>query len=58
MSSVSEKIIVRGFKHVMDSQQKNTCVMVDDEGREVQITKAMVVSVCHQLLKQCRSIKN
>ena len=39
-------------------QKVNTCYMLDDDGREIQITTAMIRSVCHQLLKQCRTIKN
>ncbi|WP_409516593.1 PA1571 family protein, partial [Acinetobacter variabilis] len=27
-------------------------------GNEVQITASMIRSVCHQLLKQCRTIKS
>jgi hypothetical protein len=44
---------------VLDS--KNTHhrgYMLDAEGKEVQITTAMVRTVCTQLLKQCRNIKN
>jgi hypothetical protein len=32
--------------------------IVDDEGKEVRITSKMVKMACHQLLKQCRSIKS
>ena len=56
--NVTEKMITRGLQHVLENQAKNTCVMLDDKGREVHITKDMVVSVCHQLLKQCRRVKN
>ena len=56
--NVTEKMITRGLQHVLENQAKNTCVMLDDKGLEVHITKDMVVSVCHQLLKQCRSVKN
>ncbi|WP_171334162.1 PA1571 family protein [Acinetobacter sp. CFCC 10889] len=56
--TVSEKIITRNLQHVLDSQPKNTCVMLDENGKEVNITKDMVVTMCHQLLKQCRNIKN
>ncbi len=57
--NVTEKMIKRGLQHVLDNQPKSTtCVMLDDNGQEVHITKDMVVSVCHQLLKQCRSVKN
>ncbi|SPL70391.1 PA1571 family protein [Acinetobacter stercoris] len=56
--NISEQILKRGLKHVLDGQKKNTCYMLDENGREVQITKAMVVTVCQQVLKQCRNIKN
>ncbi|MDM1757333.1 MULTISPECIES: PA1571 family protein [Acinetobacter] len=56
--TVSEKIITRNLQHVLDNQPKNTCVMLDENGKEVSITKDMVVTMCHQLLKQCRNIKN
>ncbi len=56
--NVSEQIISRGLKTVLESQQKNACVMLNDQGQEVHVTKAMVVSVCQQLLRQCRNIKN
>ena len=56
--NVSEQIISRGLKTVLESQQKNACVMLNDQGQEIHITKAMVVSACQQLLRQCRSIKN
>lgn len=42
------------------SQQKTThqAYMLDEQGKEVMITTAMVRSVCHQLLQQCRMIKH
>lgn len=55
--NLGEKITKRGLKYVLESQNKNTCVMLDEQGKEVQITKAMVVTVCQQLLKQCRTIQ-
>lgn len=55
--NVSERIIHKGFQHILDSKKVNTCYMLDDDGREIQITTAMIRSVCHQLLKQCRTIK-
>jgi len=30
---------------------------LNDQGKEVPITTAMIRSVCHQLLNQCRTIK-
>ena len=56
--NIGEQILNSGIKHVVDSQKKGACVMLNDQGQEVHITKAMVVSVCQQLLNQCRSIKN
>ena len=56
--NVTENIISRGVQHVLDKKTENTCVMLDENGKEVHITKDMVVSVCHQLLKQCRNVKN
>lgn len=56
--SVRDKIIQQGLKHVLDSKALNTCYMLDEQGKEVPITTSMVRSVCYQLLKQCRSIKN
>jgi hypothetical protein len=56
--NVGEQILNSGIKHVVDSQKKNACMMLNERGQEVQITKAMVVSVCQQLLNQCRNVKN
>jgi hypothetical protein len=56
--NIGEQILHSGVKHVVDSQKKGACVMLNDQGQEVHITKAMVVSVCQQLLNQCRNIKN
>ena len=56
--NVSEQIFKSGMKSVLESQQKNACVMFNEQGQEVHVTKAMVVTVCQQLLKQCRNIKN
>ena len=56
--SVSEQLISRSIKHLLESQPKNTCVMLDDNGQEVKITKDMVVNVCHQLLNKCRNVKD
>ena len=56
--NVSETILTQGLKHMIDSKTAASCYMVDDQGKEVQITTAMIRNVCHQLLKQCRTIKN
>ena len=55
--NVSERLVNHGFKHVLDSYPVNTCYMVDSQGKEVQITTAMIRSACHQLLQRCRAIK-
>ena len=55
---IREQILSRGLKHVLDGQKSNTCYMLDEHGREIPITKAMVVTVCQQLLQHCRNIKN
>lgn len=54
---MSEKIIKQGIKNVLDNKNVHTGYIVDEQGKETQITTAMVRSVCYQLLKQCRSIK-
>ena len=55
--NITEQIHDSTSQHIVESQHKNTCVMLDDNGQEVKITKDMVVSVCHQLLNQCRNVK-
>ncbi len=57
MMNVSERLVNHGFKHVLDSNPVNTCYMVDSQGKEVQITTAMIRTACHQLLQRCRTIK-
>lgn len=56
--NVSENLISNGLKHVLESTPVNSCYMLNDQGKEVPITTAMIRSVCHQLLNQCRTIKN
>ncbi|MDM1248355.1 PA1571 family protein [Acinetobacter sichuanensis] len=56
--SATEQVITRNMNHVLENQPKNTCVMLDDNGQEVKITKDMVVNMCHELLNQCRNVKN
>ena len=55
--NVSERLVNQGFKHVLDSNPVNTCYMVDSQGKEIQITTAMIRLACHQLLQRCRTIK-
>lgn len=56
--NTSEQVLNRNSNHVLDTKKEDTCVMVDESGKEVHITKDMVVSVCHQLLNKCRNVKN
>lgn len=56
--SIQDKIIQQSLKDVIEKKAVNTCYMLDEKGKEVPITTAMVHSVCNQLLKQCRTIKN
>ncbi|MCG2574324.1 MULTISPECIES: PA1571 family protein [Acinetobacter] len=37
---------------------KNDCYMVDEHGKEVQITTSMVQDICIQLLEQCRIVRS
>lgn len=53
--NVSENLISNGLKHVLESTPVNSCYMLNDQGKEVPITTAMIRSVCHQLLNQCRN---
>ncbi|QQT56766.1 PA1571 family protein [Acinetobacter johnsonii] len=55
---VREAIIQPGLKHLLDTKVTHNAYILDDQGKEVQITTAMIRTACHQLLKQCRSIKN
>lgn len=55
--NVSERLVNHGFKHMLDSNPVNTCYMVDSQGKEIQITTAMIRLACHQLLQRCRTIK-
>lgn len=55
--NLNEAVTQRGMSHVLDSK-KNACVMLNDQGQEVHITKDMIVNACQQLLKQCRNIKS
>ncbi|SEL84593.1 PA1571 family protein [Acinetobacter sp. DSM 11652] len=44
-------------RQIVDSN-KSACLMLNDQGQEIRVTQAMVVSLCQQLIKQCRNIKN
>ena len=52
--NVTEQFVGQGHR-ILDPQ-KSACVMVNDQGQEVRVTQAMVVSLCQQLIQQCRSI--
>lgn len=55
--NVSNVVIKDGLK-ALDAGKTAQAYLVNAEGKEVQITTAMVRTVCHQLLNQCRNIKN
>lgn len=56
--NLAENNATRENRCIVETQNQNTCVMLDDNGKEVNITKDMVVSVCQQLLNQCRNIQS
>ncbi|ENU19722.1 hypothetical protein F994_01652 [Acinetobacter bohemicus ANC 3994] len=56
--SISQVIIKQSSKVLDHKPDTNSGYIVDEQGKEVQITTAMVRSVCHQLLNRCRAIKN
>lgn len=37
------------------TQALNVCYMLDEQGREIQVTAAMVQGLCAQLLQRCKS---
>lgn len=55
--SMSKAVINKGLKHVLESKTVHAGYILDERGNEVQITSSMVRNVCHQLLKQCRTVK-
>ncbi|MDQ8936803.1 PA1571 family protein [Acinetobacter rudis] len=56
--NIAENVVVREGRCMVEPQKQDTCVMLDDNGQEVNITKDMVVSVCQELLNQCRNIQS
>ncbi len=56
--SISKAVLNKGLKHVLEPKIVHAGYIVDERGNEVQITSSMVRNVCHQLLKQCRTIKS
>lgn len=51
-------VVIQDSVKALEGQNTHQAYLVNAEGKEVQITTAMVTTVCHQLLKQCRNIKN
>lgn len=56
--SISKAVINKGLKHVLELKTVHAGYIVDERGNEVQITSSMIRTVCHQLLKQCRTVKS
>lgn len=57
--SISKAVLNKGLKHVLEPKKTvHAGYIVDERGNEVQITSSMIRSVCHQLLKQCRTVKS
>lgn len=55
--SISQVAVQQNTK-VTDNKMSQNGYIVNEQGKEVQITAAMIHAVCHQLLNQCRAIKN
>jgi hypothetical protein len=55
--NVNERVVDHGLKHVLNNQPVNTCYLLDQQGREVPVTTAMIRSTCYQLLQRCRTRK-
>ena len=53
---MSEAVIKKSLK-VLDRKVTHNGYILDEQGKETQITTAMISTVCQQLLKQCRSIQ-
>lgn len=56
--SISKAVINKSLKHVLEPKTVHAGYIVDERGNEVQITSSMIRTVCHQLLKQCRTVKS
>nr|WP_171478777.1 PA1571 family protein [Acinetobacter sp. RF15A] len=54
---MSKAVVNKSLKHVLEPKTVHAGYIVDERGNEVQITASMIRTVCHQLLKQCRTIK-
>ena len=55
---MSEVVINKSLKVLEPKTVHCAAYIVDEQGKEVQITTAMIRTVCQQLLKQCRTIKS
>ena len=53
---MSEAVIKKSLK-VLDRKVTHNGYILDEQGKETQITTAMINAVCQQLLKQCRTIQ-
>ena len=51
--SIQKSVISNGVK--TSAKALNVCFMLDDQGREVQVTPSMVKGLCAQLLQRCKS---
>ena len=56
--SISKAVINKGLKHVLEPKTVHAGYIVDERGNEVQITSSMIRTVCHQILKKCRTVKS
>ena len=54
--NMSQVIINQSLK-VLDNKPAHSGYIVDEQGKETQITTAMISAVCQQLLKQCRTVQ-
>lgn len=52
------KVVIQKSLKVLDRKVTHNGYIVDEQGKETQITTAMISAVCQQLLKQCRTIQN
>ncbi|MBR5557899.1 MAG: hypothetical protein PHW49_09620 [Acinetobacter harbinensis] len=55
--SISQSAIKSNL-NVSEKKPTQNGYILNEHGKEIQITAAMIRSVCHQLLNQCRTIKN
>ncbi len=55
---MSKTMVKTSLKHVLEHNNKQDAYMFDENGKEIQITAAMIRKACYQLLKQCRRIQS